>query len=191
MKSQVAENRQNKNSSNLLTTATSGVNVLTMTIRNGLASGRDIEKRRQAIQLWLKGLTYAEIGNALSVSRQRAQQMIAPPRPVWNAIRAKAKGKCQHCGVAVLSGHIHHKNTDGRTLDDFNDMENLLYLCPGCHRKAHSEGLCENPISMRPTEDDWRIIEALRAKLKMKTAKIIRMALRRFAEAEGLELKAS
>jgi 5-methylcytosine-specific restriction endonuclease McrA len=167
-----------------------------MPIRNGIAKGRNNEKRLRAIALWLKGLTYSEIGKSLNVSRQRAQQMIAPPRPIWVAVRVRAKGKCQQCGVEILNGHIHHKNATNRTLEDFNDFVNLVYLCPGCHRTAHRDpdridpetGKPFKTISMRPTPADWELIEALKVKRGATAAKVVRMALRRLAEADNLKV---
>lgn len=46
-------------------------------------------------------------------------------------------------------------------------------------------------INFRPKDDDYRIIEAGMRKHGLDAAQIIRMGLRRFAEAEKLELRVS
>jgi len=48
-----------------------------------------------------------------------------------------------------------------------------------------------NKIQIRPTEDDFTIIRAGMRKHGLDMSQIIRMALRRFAESEGIHLKAS
>src|ERR1700738_165512 len=97
-------------------------------------------KREYALELWLKGLTYAEIGIEIAVSRQRVQQMVSPPKAIRDRIKARAHDRCEQCEVELEHGHIHHKNARGRTADDFNDRSNLEYLCVGCHMSKHSKG---------------------------------------------------
>lgn len=91
----------------------------------------------QAQELFLAGRSYREIGEALGVSRQYAQQLVRPPAIVYNLVKRLAAGCCQRCGIAVRSGHVHHVGTTNRTLDNFNDLDNLKYLCPSCHRAEH------------------------------------------------------
>ncbi len=88
------------------------------------------------IELRVDGFTYADIAKRAGVSRQRVQQLIAPPPGIRAIIIAKYNNRCFKCGVYVgASGHVHHEgSTNG---DDYNDIENLLLLCPSCHRKAH------------------------------------------------------
>ena len=97
----------------------------------------DMQKEK-ALDLRLKGLSYREIGEALGVSRQRAQQLTRPPRYVYEWVRHKAGRRCEACNVRLDSGHVHHKELG--KVDDYNDMPNLVYLCASCHRAAHTGG---------------------------------------------------
>lgn len=85
----------------------------------------------------LSGRTYTVIGKELGISRQRAQQLISPPRPIRNLIVARAGGLCQHCEAPIgRAGHVHHTGNNG---EDYNDVANLILLCPGCHMHAHQD----------------------------------------------------
>lgn len=97
-----------------------------------------IDRRKTAIELRLKGLTYAQIGEQLGVSRQRVQQMTRPPHAIQLLIRKRANCRCEKCGVELNTGngHVHHVGGEDY---DFNDLENLQYLCISCHLKAHME----------------------------------------------------
>ena len=59
----------------------------------------------------------------------------------WDAVKkyfsGRTDGKCEVCSEIPSSGklHIHHKN--GNSLD--NRIENLIGVCPQCHRKLHKE----------------------------------------------------
>lgn len=88
------------------------------------------------IELRIDGFTYADIAKRADISRQRVQQLIAPPPRIRDIIIVKYNNRCFKCGIYVgASGHVHHEgSTNG---DDYNDIENLLLLCPSCHRKAH------------------------------------------------------
>lgn len=59
-----------------------------------------------------------------------------------------------------------------------------------CHPMAN---ITKKPdkIQIRPTPEDFAIIQAGMRKHGLDMSQILRMALRRFAEAEGLKLKAS
>jgi HNH endonuclease/Homeodomain-like domain-containing protein len=108
----------------------------------GQGSGRrnqkpKVEIRALALAMKLHGLTYAEVGAKLGVSRQRAQQLIRPPQAIWVEVRNRATGKCQKCGIKTEKGHVHHKKSTGITAENFNDLANLLYLCVSCHRSEH------------------------------------------------------
>lgn len=89
--------------------------------------------RNRAHDLYLKGLTYAEIGKEMGVSRQRAQQLVKPPTPVMDFIRKRAGGACEQCKIALANGHVHHMSNDA----GFNDIDNLQYLCISCHQTKH------------------------------------------------------
>ncbi len=93
--------------------------------------------RDRAFGLFVQGKTYAAIAIELGVSRQRVQQIVRPPRQIYDAVCRRAGGACEDCGIELADGHVHHIETCGRTTDDFNLPENLRYLCPSCHRQAH------------------------------------------------------
>lgn len=46
-------------------------------------------------------------------------------------------------------------------------------------------------LTMKPTDDDMNVIAALKRKLGLDDASIMRLGLRRLAESEGVQLKAS
>lgn len=94
------------------------------------------DRRTHALNLKLLGHSYASIGRALGVSRQRAQQLISPPGPIRKRVVEIARGLCEKCSVLVgQSGHVHHKGNG--SIEDFNDIDNLQLLCVSCHLKAH------------------------------------------------------
>lgn len=97
----------------------------------------DYERHYKAIELRLKGLTYQEIGEALGCSRQRAQQLVRPDTEIYEWVQRRANGKCEACGTALQSGHVHHKARTNE--EDYNRLENLQYLCISCHQKVHVE----------------------------------------------------
>lgn len=101
-------------------------------------SPRATAQRERALELRLKGLTYAEIGKALVLSRQRAQQLTCPPPAIQSAVASRANWQCESCGVPIRQGHVHHKEAKGMTPDSYQDLANLQYLCPSCHREAHA-----------------------------------------------------
>lgn len=95
----------------------------------------DRAKREKALRMRLLGKTYAEIGRELDISRQRVQQLISPPLVVKRLIMQRANGCCQACGVKIgRSGHVHHKGGNG---EDYNDIDNLEFLCISCHLRKH------------------------------------------------------
>ena len=84
---------------------------------------------QSALVLRLDGKTYRQIGTALGVSRQRIQQILMPRPAVWNAVKNRANGRCERCGLAGESHHVHHRGAGKDQADTFNDLENLQYLC--------------------------------------------------------------
>ena len=100
----------------------------------------------EILELRLAGLSFAEIARKVGVSRQRVQQILAPPKPVRDEVIARAEGRCESCGVEVgKSGHVHHGAAEHRDGDWYNQIERLQLLCVGCHRNAHSLFKTENP----------------------------------------------
>ena len=91
--------------------------------------------KEEMLGLKLEGRTYQYIANKAGVSRQCIQQIISPPPYIRRYIVKKYNGFCLNCGIYVGSnGHIHHKGTEE---EDYEDRENLVLLCPSCHRKEH------------------------------------------------------
>ena len=106
-----------------------------------------MDSREQALKLWLKGLTYADIARNLKVSRQRIQQLIAPDPEMRAAVIEQARGRCQKCGIFVgKSGHVHHKSVK---VKQYNHHSNLMLVCPSCHMKLHNTGKAK-PCDPRP-----------------------------------------
>jgi len=96
------------------------------------------EVRTQALALRLEGLSFAEIGERVGLSRQRIQQILSPDPAVRSSVVERAEGRCQRCGLHVgTTGHVHHRKSKGATPDDYNDDVNLRLLCPTCHRVEH------------------------------------------------------
>jgi len=96
---------------------------------------KTLKMRQAAHLLKLKGLTYAEIGKMLKVSRQRAQQLVRPPEEIYKLVQAIAESKCQRCNIPIRSGHVHHKSyNDG----SYSDLDELVYLCVSCHAACHT-----------------------------------------------------
>lgn len=99
---------------------------------------RNNVERAKAIQLKLEGLTYAKIGKILGCSRQGAQYLTRPSWKVREDVRVRAKDKCEKCGLGMnSSGHYHHTSRHGKTVESFNSIDNLEYLCKKCHKKNH------------------------------------------------------
>src|ERR1017187_4379275 len=95
----------------------------------------------QALALRLQGLSYAEIGRQMGVSRQRVQQLTSPSPSVRRFVGYRALWKCQACGTKLgTCGHVHHTGCTGKTPDNYNEIENLQYLCTSCHTTVHAGG---------------------------------------------------
>ena len=66
--------------------------------------------------------------------------------PNWdrirNAVRERDQFRCQVCGLqeSGKAHHVHHKTPlrSFHSLDEANRMENLITLCPNCHKLAES-----------------------------------------------------
>ena len=100
---------------------------------------KNAARAETALLLRLRGLTYAEIGTQLGVSRQRAQQLIRPPREIYEIIKKRANGRCEECATEIANSQLHHRQAD-RELSAFNEIENLQYLCRSCHTTKHDLG---------------------------------------------------
>lgn len=93
------------------------------------------ERRKMAHAMKREGKTYREIGEKLGVSHQRAQQLVRPPKAIYDAVKDRARGRCEDCGIADESGHVHHADEFAEL--HLNDAANLEYLCASCHRTRH------------------------------------------------------
>ena len=99
------------------------------------SNGMKNDKRIIALNRRLDGSTYSEIALELGISRQRAQQLVSPPKDIRDTAVRRAKGRCEICGIYVgKSGQVHHIGTEW---EDYNDVCNLQLLCIACHRSAH------------------------------------------------------
>jgi hypothetical protein len=88
----------------------------------------------------LAGLSYQAIANKAGVSRQRIQQILRPPASVCQWVGKQANWCCQSCKINIgTSGHVHHREHKGLEQEDYQDIQNLEYLCIVCHGIAHSD----------------------------------------------------
>ena len=54
------------------------------------------------------GLSYAEIGSKLGVSRQRVQQFAAPTKEERRELLERAGNRCEDCGISEVKLDAHH-----------------------------------------------------------------------------------
>jgi 5-methylcytosine-specific restriction endonuclease McrA len=75
--------------------------------------------------------------------RRRKRDAVYPARrrQVWE----RGNGVCEHCGVAAM-GEVHHRA--GRGGADPHRLDNLVGLCPDCHRRAHSEPVWARSVGL-------------------------------------------
>lgn len=94
--------------------------------------------KREMLNLRFEGRPYQFIANKAGISRQRVQQILSPPKAIRDFVIGKFNGLCTECGIYVgKGGHVHHKNSN--VDEDYNDIENLVLLCVGCHRRSHRD----------------------------------------------------
>jgi DNA-directed RNA polymerase subunit RPC12/RpoP len=75
----------------------------------------------------------------------------------------RAKLKCAMCGWDETSLDVHHiiERKNGGT----NDMDNLIAICPNCHRKAHEKKYTKEQLKERALDKtllDWENLYATR-----------------------------
>jgi 5-methylcytosine-specific restriction endonuclease McrA len=105
------------------------------------------------LKMRLEGMSYEAIGKKANICRQRVQQLLSPPAYIRKLVITRAEGKCQNCGISVERiGHVHHLGNSG---EDYNDVANLIFLCPSCHRKVH-ENQTAQEIRLRGLKQYWR-----------------------------------
>ena len=90
----------------------------------------------EMLSLRLQGLTYSQIADRALVSRQRVCQILQPPAAVRRWLRVRYNDACASCGI-LLNGHGHVHHAGNGPEENFNDLENLILLCIGCHRTLH------------------------------------------------------
>ncbi len=99
---------------------------------------KNMEIRRKALGIWLRGMTFTAIAKVMGVSRQWVHEMLCPPPALRKVTYDLAGGKCQGCGVH-LGRNSHYHSTDDGLIDDFTKP--LILLCLACHRPKHGGGL--------------------------------------------------
>ena len=98
------------------------------------------------LQLRLAGLSDLAIAKRMGVSPQRIGQLLAPPLAIRRIVIERARGRCASCGGHVgLSGRIHHRASRGMTCSQYNDLGNLVLLCPQCYRRARRTRMEQMP----------------------------------------------
>lgn len=123
-----------------------------MTAASGGCKVGGMETTRQtALKLRLKGQSYAQIGAAVGLSRQRVQQLLSPPSAIRKLVVAKYGSSCARCGLVGRSHHVHHKGSNNG--DTWNDVQNLVLLCIACHGRAHARKVARE---RRKSAKVWR-----------------------------------
>ncbi len=96
-------------------------------------------KEMQAMKL--AGGSYQDIADKFGISRQRVQQIMAPPSHIKQLVIEKAGGICRLCGEVVGKyGNVHHKSYSS---EDYNGLDNLEYLCVSCHIKGNKQTMTD------------------------------------------------
>ncbi len=88
----------------------------------------------------VSGMTYQAIQEEVKVvSCQRIQQILRPDWRQRKALKQRAGGRCERCKnmLAIGYGHIHHLRIDVG-IDEWNDLSNLTFVCPSCHRLSET-----------------------------------------------------
>lgn len=154
-------------------------------------------RRDEALKLRLDGFTYTQIGKTMGISRQRAQQLLSPPRAVRALVVERAQGKCEDCGIHVSrSGHVHH--IEAQHGDVFDAVNNLQLLCPSCHRLAHGPGMLPSKETsewakrsiekkIRVNEAQWEQARRAAASVRLHLSEWLRQAIAEKLANEGTE----
>jgi hypothetical protein len=98
-----------------------------------IAAQHPLSSRHEiAREMKRRGMTYAEIGKAMGISRQRAQQLVAPTLKETSIQIEQRNGVCDECHKPARKLEGHHDTYDGAP---------TRYLCTACHRRADSKHL--------------------------------------------------
>ena len=96
------------------------------------------ENRGMWMRRRLEGWSYGQIAKEAHVSRQRVQQVLSPPKEIRAFVAKRSEYRCQQCHTELgLSGHVHHANGDATTEEEYEKVDELVYLCMPCHRNVH------------------------------------------------------
>jgi len=65
---------------------------------------------------------------------------------------------CSYCGNKQVTCDLHHIN--GRNLDDADNIYNLSYLCPTCHRLTHEGKIPKEALKNLEeyAANNWRVL---------------------------------
>jgi hypothetical protein len=104
--------------------------------RNSDVERESSPRAQMAISLKITGMTYEQVAAVMGISRQRVLQLIKPRHSVQTAVKIRARFCCEECREPIEGGHVHH--VDSRLpYPEYNAINNLEYLCAGCHRRKH------------------------------------------------------
>jgi hypothetical protein len=84
--------------------------------------------------MFAEGRTYAEIGRAFGISRQRVQQIVRPPIQVLDALKRRSGNKCERCRICLRVGDAHVHHIDREVTGGFKDLKRVRLLCRSCHK---------------------------------------------------------
>jgi hypothetical protein len=93
-------------------------------------------RREEVRAMKIQGKTYAQIGIAYGISRQRAQQLL-------HDSATTDEHRCFDCGATGIKLDAHHEN--------YETKETIL-LCVSCHKKRHSPYSSDIKIERKPME---------------------------------------
>lgn len=103
---------------------------LSGTYQDGRQRDERSPRRKAARILKQAGMTYEEIGQALGISRQRAQQLVRPTPRVMEELRSKKGNACANCGATDVKLDLHHSKYDSGP---------DALLCVPCHKTADKQ----------------------------------------------------
>lgn len=103
-----------------------------------MATEGNSSRKAEIFRLRREGETFASIAHQLGISRQRVSQLLTPPKGILRLVAERQDGACLDCGLHCNGkGQVHHISVGHEDIEDYNDIENLVLLCPSCHRKRH------------------------------------------------------
>ena len=91
----------------------------------GVLKGETSPRREEARSLKQQGLTYKQVGEHMGITRQRAQQLVAPSLVAKRIIRDDMGNKCSECGATNTKLELHHPSYK---------LPAVVLLCTSCHK---------------------------------------------------------